>query len=316
MKIAIAGAGAMGCSYGHMLSQAGNEVILLDNWQDHIDAINNSGLKVNEVGVEKLTHLKAYKPEDFHEEVDLVIMFTKSLQLDGFLQQIKHVLKENTKVLCLLNGLGHIQTLSKYTHKENIYLGVTVVTARFTNANEPANVTFTSYGKTEIENVVNSKEATKFGELIAKTINDSGLPCEFVDNIYWSIWRKACLNGSMNSLCTVLDSNMLTLGQVENIEYVIKNIIQEFAIIAATENVTLNVEEITEFVMSFTKESFSGAKHYPSMHQDLIKNHRLTEIDYLNGYVSRRGKELNIPTPFNDLITVLVHGKEHILNAK
>ncbi|RIY31977.1 2-dehydropantoate 2-reductase [Psittacicella melopsittaci] len=316
MKIAIAGAGAMGCSYGHMLKQAGNDVVLLDNWEDHVNKINESGLKVNEVGQEKVTYIKAYKPSDYHEKVDLVIVFTKSLQLNSFLQQIKHLLTEDTKVLCLLNGLGHIETLSQYTHKENIYMGVTVVTARFTNVNEPANVSFSSYGKTEIENVVSSKEAERFGKLIAQTINDSGLPCEFVDNIYWSIWRKACLNGCMNSLCTILDSNMLDLGKINNIEYIINSVIKEFAAIASTEGISLDIDEMTKFVMSFTAETFSGAKHFPSMHQDLIRNHRLTEVDYLNGYVSRRGKELNIPTPFNDLITVLVHGKEYLLQAK
>ncbi len=49
------------------------------------------------------------------------------------------------------------------------------------------------------------------------------------------------------------------------------------------------------------------------MHQDLIQNHRLTEIDYINGYVSRKGKEFNINTPYNDLLTTLVHAKEQLL---
>ncbi len=49
------------------------------------------------------------------------------------------------------------------------------------------------------------------------------------------------------------------------------------------------------------------------MHQDLIQHHRLTEIDYINGYVSKKGKEFNIPTPYNDLLTTIVHSKEQLL---
>jgi len=52
------------------------------------------------------------------------------------------------------------------------------------------------------------------------------------------------------------------------------------------------------------------------MYQDLINNHRLTEIDYINGAVSRKGKKYGIPTPYCDLLTQLIHCKEDILGAK
>ena len=39
MKIAIAGAGAMGCRFGFMLMDAGEDVTLIDGWQEHIEAI-------------------------------------------------------------------------------------------------------------------------------------------------------------------------------------------------------------------------------------------------------------------------------------
>ena len=44
MKITIAGSGAMGCRFGGALSAAGNDVLLLDGWPEHVDAINASGL--------------------------------------------------------------------------------------------------------------------------------------------------------------------------------------------------------------------------------------------------------------------------------
>ncbi|EHU8826553.1 2-dehydropantoate 2-reductase, partial [Enterococcus faecalis] len=47
MKIAIAGAGAMGSRFGLMLKQGGNDVLLIDGWQEHINAIKENGLKAN-----------------------------------------------------------------------------------------------------------------------------------------------------------------------------------------------------------------------------------------------------------------------------
>ncbi|TMV58993.1 oxidoreductase, partial [Salmonella enterica subsp. enterica serovar Heidelberg] len=46
MKIAIAGAGAMGCRFGYMLLEAGHDVTLIDGWQEHVDAIRSKGLFV------------------------------------------------------------------------------------------------------------------------------------------------------------------------------------------------------------------------------------------------------------------------------
>ena len=52
------------------------------------------------------------------------------------------------------------------------------------------------------------------------------------------------------------------------------------------------------------------------MYQDLNKNNRLTEIDYINGAVVRKGKKYGVPTPYCAFLTALVHCKEQILGAK
>ena len=54
-----------------------------------------------------------------------------------------------------------------------------------------------------------------------------------------------------------------------------------------------------------------AAEHYPSMHQDLVQHKRMTEIDYLNGYISRKGKEYGIDTPYCDYVTQMIHLKNH-----
>jgi len=52
------------------------------------------------------------------------------------------------------------------------------------------------------------------------------------------------------------------------------------------------------------------------MYQDLINNHRKTEIDYINGAISRKGKKYDVPTPYCDFLTQLIHAKEEVLEAK
>ncbi len=307
MKVVIAGSGAMGCSFGFMLQKSGNDVTLLDGWQNNIDAIRKDGLHLQDGTAELSTKIDIYKPEEFKGSADFVIVFTKSMQLENMLSSIKHVLRDDTKILCLLNGLGHTETLKKFIEPKNIFMGVTVVTAGMKG---PGSAVLSSHGKTEIQNIV--PEGKAGAELIVETLNKATMPAVYSDNILWSIWRKAALNGAMNSTCTIMECNMLELGSIAGCKDMMRCIISEFAAIARTQGVTLDVDSVTDYVYGFTQPDFVGAKHYPSMHQDLIKNHRLTEIDFLNGYISRKGKEQHIPTPYCDLITTFVHGKEKL----
>ena len=116
MKITIAGAGAMGSRFGLMLHQAGHEVLLVDGWKDHVDAIQKEGLKANYNGEEVVVKLPAVLQSEVTEEMtsDLIILFTKAMQLESMLTDLKPVIHYETRVLCLLNGIGHEEIIEKY----------------------------------------------------------------------------------------------------------------------------------------------------------------------------------------------------------
>lgn len=60
MKIAIAGAGSMGCRFGYMLLEAGHDVTLIDSWQEHVDAIRSKGLFVETETTQKYYPISCY----------------------------------------------------------------------------------------------------------------------------------------------------------------------------------------------------------------------------------------------------------------
>ncbi|PRR77416.1 2-dehydropantoate 2-reductase [Clostridium liquoris] len=307
MKIAIVGAGAMGSRYGYMLHKAGNKVTLIDAWKQHVDIINKEGLTVEENGALSKVKIPAMLPEDAKEVPDLIILFTKSMGLEPMLKSIKNILGKNTRVLCLLNGLGHNETIAKYVDRKNILMGVTLWTAGLAG---PGHVVLTGDGSLEVQN--NDPSMKVEAKEICSILSQAGLNAHYSEDVLFSIWRKACVNGTLNSSCTILDCNIKEFGELKEAPQLIRNIIKEFAEVAAKYGVKLNVEEVAEGIEKIYDPSQAGA-HYPSMHQDLIQNHRLTEIDYINGYVSRKGKEFNINTPYNDLITDIVHAKEQLI---
>ena len=128
MKIVIAGAGAMGSRFGVMLHQAGNEVLFVDGWESHVQAINEQGLHVNDNGEDKIFHIPAVLQSKVKEDTqaDLIILFTKAMQLDQMLQDIQSLIHSDTKILCLLNGIGHEEIIEKYVAPTHILLGNTM----------------------------------------------------------------------------------------------------------------------------------------------------------------------------------------------
>ncbi len=303
MKIYIAGAGAMGCRFGVQLSEAGNDVTLLDNWEAHIQAIQQEGLKV--VGdEEKTVQLPIMKPVEVEGEADLVILFIKAMQLKQMLQDIETVVGEQTRVLCLLNGLGHADVIKEYVPESNILMGVTVWTAGLKG---PGTVLMQGNGTINLQSLDASQEAS--GREITDVLNGAGLNATYDTDVVPSIWRKACVNGTMNSGCALLDCTIGELFASESGLKIVREIIHEFVSVGIAEGVDLNEEEITNYVMDI---SVKAAPHYPSMHQDLVQNRRLTEIDYLNGAVNEKAKRLGISTPYCQMMTQLIHTKEDI----
>lgn len=307
MKIGIAGSGALGCGFGYMLQKDGNDVTLMDFWEDHIQAIKENGLDITVNGKEDKIPMKIGKPQDIDVIFDIIFVFTKSMGLRNMMEAIKHTVDEKTQVVCLLNGLGHVKTLSEYVSKKNIIMGTTLWTA---GIDAPGKTHFMGQGPVEVQNTdPDYKEEAK---LVVKIMADAGLNGVYSDNVNFTTWRKACVNGTMNALCALLDANIKEVFETSEIEHLIQNIVGEFVRVAETEQVHLDKEETIKYLK---KQSLAVGAHYPSMHQDLANN-RPTEIDFLNGAVAKIAEENGFEAPYSKLITQLIHAKEDILGIK
>ncbi len=161
----------------------------------------------------------------------------------------------------------------------------------------PGQVKLFGSGSVELQNLGDGKEAA--AKKLADKLSESGLNAHFSDNIHYSIYRKACVNGTMNGLCTILDVNMAELGKHHCSENGGDDC-QWVCQVAAVEKIELDVPEVIAHCEIRFMETIG--LHYPSMYQDLIKNHPLTEIDYINGAISRKGKKYGVATPYCDFL--------------
>ena len=315
MNITIAGAGAMGSRFGLMLHQAGHEVILVDGWADHVKAIQKDGLHANFNGEEIVVKLPIYLQGEVDPTLssDLIILFTKAMQLEAMLADIQPLIKENTNVLCLLNGIGHEEIIEKYVPKEHIMIGNTMWTAGLEG---PGRVKLFGNGTIALKNLVSEPKAKQEADGIIEILNSAGLNAQYSEDILHAIYKKACVNGTMNGLCTLLLSNMADFGETSPAHTIVERIVSEFAAVAKHENVDLNISETVDYIEKNCYNRDTIGLHHPSMYQDLNEHNRLTEIDYINGAVVRKGKKYGVQTPYCSFLTELVHCKEQILGAK
>ena len=147
MRIAVVGAGSMGCSFGGKLTEAGNEVWLIDSWKEHVEKMVWDGLHMEGVGGDRVVRVKASTDPVQVGSVDLVMIFTKSNDTKTATAQSIPMIGENTLYLTIQNGLGNREIIASLVGEKRVLSGVT-----FDGANilGPGHVRHTSTGRTMI----------------------------------------------------------------------------------------------------------------------------------------------------------------------
>lgn len=307
MKIAIAGFGALGARLGVMLQTAGHEVTGIDGWPAHIAAIKTKGLTVvHDQETPKIYQLPVLTPQEVTGTFDLIILLTKTPQLDRMLTDIAPIITDKTQLLVLSNGLGNIEVMTKHVAKQQILAGVTLWTSTLV---KPGEIHTTGSGSIKLQ-AIGGADA----QPVVAALNEAGLNAELTPDVLTAIWHKAGINAVLNPLSVLLDANIAEFGTAGNAMDMALNILEEMQQVGASQGIKVDVSGIIADLSRLLKPENAG-NHYPSMYQD-IQNGKRTEIDFLNGYFARIGQQEGIATPFNALVTRLIHAKEDIERVK
>ncbi|WP_414047071.1 ketopantoate reductase family protein [Macrococcus equi] len=302
MKIAIAGAGAMGGRIGLYLTESGQDVILLDKWQEHVEAMNNKGITVHSYGKQTNHKVSARHMGQYHEPVDLIILLTKALTAEETIDQLiqQGVITQSTKVMSIMNGLGHGDMLLKKLDKEQVILAVTMWSAGLKG---PGELILEGTGNIEFGYPDGHKD--EFVDQLKEILDQARLNGIISDDIVTSIWNKALVNCCFNTYCSVTNKRIGEFGAYEKADEMLIPLVKEIIEVGATKGAKLNLEATMDKFHKMYSPEVVGL-HYPSMTQD-IHNGRKTEVDFLTGAVSRFGDEAGIDTPYCDILTHLVH---------
>ena len=185
MKVLVAGAGGMGSRFALKLAQAGNEVTLAETWSKRLKSLQTDGLQADLDGQEVQLKLPAYAPKAVPRETDydLVLFLTKSMQLADLVQALLPVFGPHTYALCLMNGIGHEQTLTKYLPRERVLLGNTMWTAQMMR---PDHVHLADDGSCELGSLTDDPDQVKMAVTTVDVFSQAGLKAHLLeDPRYW-----------------------------------------------------------------------------------------------------------------------------------
>ncbi len=307
MKIAIVGAGAMGCLYGSRLSSTDHEIWLLDIMEEHINTIQRKGLTVvekNKDGIDEIKlykHLKATtKPEEIGQ-VDLAIIFVKSTITNLAVSSNKAIFGPNTLILTLQNGLGNVEAISQICGLANIIAGTTAHGASMIQSGE---IRHSGIGKTVIGEL--SGKSTERILSISDLFNGAELETEVSNNVIGLIWDKLLVNVGINALTAITGLKNGKLIENPEIEELLELSVAEAQKVAQAKGISLNFNNPIEHTKQVCKAT---AENNSSMLQDVL-NRRKTEIEQINGAIVREGLLLNVDTPVNLVLKNLVKAKE------
>ena len=291
MQIVVLGAGAIGSLIGAKLS-AQNEVILVGR-AAHVRAINERGLRID--GVESRTvQVRAFEHVERIVPNTLVLLATKVPASASALSSIATLVRGDTTVLCLQNGLGAESVAREAVRGRCVVLrGITQLGAIF---EQPGIIKFMANGRTVIEQHERSQG-------IARLFDAAGINTRISPDIRRDVWHKLILNCVVNPITTIIRSEVGAVGDSQ-LDELKQLVIDECLAVAAAEGIGFEVEFQREI-----RDLYAASHNIVSMRQDLNRG-RETEIDYMNGAVAALGAQHGIACPVNAALTQIVKAME------
>jgi len=289
MKIAVMGAGAVGCYYGFKLARAGHDVVLIGRPQ-HVEAIERQGLRLETQTFDERVGVSASTEGSAVQGAQLVLFCVKSTDTESGAAAIKPHLAPDALVLSLQNGVENADRLRALLPHEVaaavVYVG--------TEMAGPGHVRHHGRGELVIE-------PSKASDDVARALIAAGVPTEISDNVRGALWAKLILNCAYNALSAITQLPYGRLVKGAGITAVMRDLVDECVAVAKADGVTIPGD--VDAAVRRIAETVPG--QYSSTAQDLARGKR-SEIDHLNGLILRRGEALGVATPTNRLLHAIV----------
>ena len=294
-QILMVGAGSVGGFFGARLAKHNPNVSFLLR-PNTLAAVKQHGLTIR--SADGTFTVKPQAASDVRQlpQPELVVLGVKAYDLDEVLNQIEPMLTEKTVLLTLQNGIDTEDRLRARIQRDCVVGGVAYIYSRIA---EPGVIEHYKKGAVAIGELMGNESERLLA--IRDLFTSAGIPCHLSKDIRRTKWEKMCWNCVFNPITVLIDDHVAKALDHPEMMGVIRQIVGEVAAVSAAMKVPLPLD-MPERVVKATQEI---RDIHTSMYDDW-KAGRRTEIDYLNGFIVRKGRDLGIPTPVNEALTAMI----------
>lgn len=308
MKIAIIGTGAMGSVYAALLGAAGHEVWAIDAWREHVEAMRSHGLRLEGASGDRTVKLHASTDAAEAGPCDLVIIATKAMHVEQAAQAAKPLLKDDTVVLSIQNGLGGPDTAARVLGRERVMVGV--VGGFGASMRGPGHAHHNGWELVRLGEF--SGPITPRLEKVAQVWESGGFRVKCFDDIDQLVWEKLICNVCFSGTCAVTERTIAEVMADPDTWAVASGCAREAYEVAVARGVKLDIQDPVEYVRNF------GSK-IPNARPSMLLDHmagRMSEIESINGAIPPAAAALGLQAPTNTVISALVRAKERRMGVR
>jgi len=300
-KVAVVGAGAVGSFYGAMLARAGHAVVLIGR-PAHVDAIRRDGLRLEMAGKSESLTIDASSEIAAAHGADLVLVSVKSTDTEAVARELAPALARDAVVVSLQNGVENADVIARHVAATVVPAVVYVATAM------PAPGIVRHHGRGDLVVGPRTRAAARDPalagrlEAIASFFATAGVAVKVSADVVAELWSKLMVNCAYNAISALAQSSygeMVALAPIRELQ---RTVVGEVVAVAAASGVELPLAAAVE---AMERIAPAMPAQLSSTAQDVARG-KPSEIDHLNGFVVRRGREVGIATPANQALHALV----------
>lgn len=291
-RIAVMGAGAVGCYFGGMLARAGAQVTLIGR-ASHVDAIKRDGLFMDTLQFQERVEVVATSDPSVVRDAEIVFFCVKTLSTEDAACSIAPYLSSSAIVISLQNGVDNVDRLR--AAGIDALPSVVYVAAAMP---APGHIKHSGRGDVVLGHPQRKADVQRVADAFAR----ANVPCRISENMDGEMWAKLVWNCAGNAITGLGRSSYGRVAANESARQVLMAAASEVVAVGKAAGVDFPPVDLAAMGLKLARDLGNATS---STAQDMERGKR-TEIESLNGYVVRRGAELGISTPVNLTLYALV----------
>jgi 2-dehydropantoate 2-reductase len=294
-RFAVVGAGAVGGYFGGMLARAGAPVVFIGR-PSFVEAAGRAGLDLDTVQFHERLKIEAASELAAARNAEIILFCVKTTDTRSTARELAPVVAPGAMVLSLQNGVDNAEEI-------HLASGLTALpVAVYVAASAPSPATVKHVGRGDLVLGPRSESTERVAAVFAR----AGVPVKITDHLAAELWTKLVWNCALNAISALGKATYGDIIASGDARLLLEAAVGEVLAVAGASGVSLPAfAERGAALSGGYKIAQQMAETRSSTAQDLMRG-RKTEIDSLNGFIVRKGRELGVPTPINHALFTLV----------